>query len=251
MSYGFLPAGTMNIIPYRRAHFKRGERENVMLRDLVRLFVRRRIFGLNLSHFSKKLRLRRKPQLVFSGKNCLVVFWQCHFDKRIILVSAQKNANRLVFARDFFVAVVIVDIHLQLPQILMSQLTRLKFQNNKTAQQTIVEYKIGKELIILQQNALLPSNKTEAITKLKDKLLQMIYNGLFYVAFIVMRLSLQSQELQAHRIFYDLLWRLRYSFFPGNRKYRFLVIAKAKALPKLRVYLPLRLTCRPAVVYGF
>ena len=43
----------------------------------------------------------------------------------------------------------------------MAKLVYLQFHNNVAFQDTVIEYEVGKEIVLINQDALLPSFKTE------------------------------------------------------------------------------------------
>jgi hypothetical protein len=58
-----------------------------------------------------------KIEFVFAGKDGRVVLRQRDFDQFVVLRRAEQDAYRRVFVRQFFIAVEIIDIHLQLPKL--------------------------------------------------------------------------------------------------------------------------------------
>ena len=130
----------------------------------------------------------------------------------------------------------------------MSQFLSLKFYYHKAAQQAIVKHKVSKKLIILYEYSFLTSNESKAITQLQQKLLQVCNKSLLQVFFIIRSLTFQTKEFQNHRIFYYLLWLLRYSFFTSYSQHAFLIITQQEAFIQLTVNLALHLASCPSIV---
>ena len=92
--------------------------------------------------------------------------------------------------RLLFHAVIIIHIHLQLADILMRQFVRLDFDNNEALQQAVIENKIGKEVITIEMQALLPRDKGKTVAEFQQKILQMADNRAFQIFFVIGRLAL-------------------------------------------------------------
>ena len=57
----------------------------------------------------------------------------------------------------------IVQIHIQLRSILMAELVYLQFHNNMTFQDAVIEYEVGKEIILINQDTFLSGFKAESM----------------------------------------------------------------------------------------
>jgi hypothetical protein len=161
-----------------------------------------------------------------TGQDVFVVFGQSHFYHFVVFAGTKENAHGGVFVAELFVAVVIIHVHLQLTQILVGNFPRFNFDDHKAPQQAVVKHQVGKKLIIFEQQAFLPGNKRKAVAQFEQKLLQMADQCRFQFLFVVMGFSLQSQELEYHRVFDDFLRQLRGSLIPGNSHNGILIIAQ-------------------------
>ena len=112
-------------------------------------------------YFLSQFLCGRQIQPVFTSKNCLIGFGQCHFNNGIVFSRTKQNSNGWVFIGQFLIAVVVVDIHLELSQILVCQLTCLQLKDYMAAQQAVIKNKIGKEFVIFKQDTFLTRHKGE------------------------------------------------------------------------------------------
>jgi len=58
-------------------------------------------------------------ELVSTGEDCLVVGRQCHLNDGIVLLLAQQDPNTRVLVLGLHLAVKVVDVHLELPNVPM------------------------------------------------------------------------------------------------------------------------------------
>lgn len=61
----------------------------------------------------------------------------------------------------------------------MRQFLCFQFYHHKATQQAVIKYKVGKELVVLNEYAFLASHKCETASKFKQEFLQMSYQCLF------------------------------------------------------------------------
>ena len=84
---------------------------------------------------------------------CLQFIWTRVFYQCIVLVGTKQNPDRRVFVGSFLIAVVVIYIHLQLPNILVRNLMSFQFDNDETAKQSVVEYQIGEKFVVFKLDA--------------------------------------------------------------------------------------------------
>ena len=132
----------------------------------------------------------------------------------------------------------------------MSQFARLQLNHHKTFQQPVVENQIGKKFVILQQDTFLPGHKSKTLPQFEQEVLQMSDDSRLQIFFIIGCLRLQSQKLQIHGVFDNLLRRLRHALLSRHSQHRLLVVAQQQPFVQLGVYLPLQLPGRPRIVHG-
>lgn len=66
--------------------------------------------------------------------------------------STKQNTDRRIIIRLHHFRFEIVQIHIQLRSILMAELVYLQFHNNMTFQDAVIEYEVGKEIILINQD---------------------------------------------------------------------------------------------------
>ena len=72
----------------------------------------------------------RQIDLIFFRKNGFVVLRQSHFHYSIVFACAEKDSYGRIFIGKFFYAVVIINIHLHLSEILMCDFACFQFEFN-------------------------------------------------------------------------------------------------------------------------
>ncbi len=65
----------------------------------------------------------------------------------------------------------------------MAELVYLQFYNNMAFQDTVIEYEVGKEIILINQDTLLSGFKAESMPHFQQEVLQVVKDGLLQVVF--------------------------------------------------------------------
>ena len=128
-----------------------------------------------------------KYGFIFACEDLRVVFRQGHFDNGIVLILAENDANRRIFFRQLHFAVVVVNIHLHLSDVLMLQLSDFQIEQHKAAEQAVIEHQIDHEMLFVKGKTNLPPDECEAGTKLQQELLQVVDDPAFQFAFRIFR----------------------------------------------------------------
>lgn len=97
--------------------------------------------------------------------------------------STKQNTDRRIIIRLHHFRFEIVQIHIQLRSILMAELVYLQFHNNMTFQDAVIEYEVGKEIILINQDTFLSGFKAESMPHFQQEVLQVVKNGLLQVVF--------------------------------------------------------------------
>ena len=93
-----------------------------------------------LSHLIGQLLFCGQVQLVLRGKNLAIVFRQRVAHHDVVFVGAKQHADGRFFKVGLHVAVVVVDVHLELPQILVRDFVNFDVEQDEALQQPIVEH---------------------------------------------------------------------------------------------------------------
>jgi TolB-like protein len=67
-----------------------------------------------LFQFQPEYLFARKVQLILACQNSFIIFRQCDFDNGVIFIGGKQDADRRIFIDELLIAIVIIDIHLQL-----------------------------------------------------------------------------------------------------------------------------------------
>jgi len=73
----------------------------------------------------------RQYGMVSAGKNLVVIFRQRNFNQGLAFVTAEYNAYGFIFFGEFHKAVIVIDVHRQSDEILVSQLAIFKSEKKK------------------------------------------------------------------------------------------------------------------------
>lgn len=87
----------------------------------------------------------------------------------------------------FDLAVVIIHIHLHLPQVLMRDLSDLKINEDIALEDRMIEHQINKEMIPVQGDAFLPGQEGEPFAELKKKSGEIFHQRALQFVFIELR----------------------------------------------------------------
>ena len=80
------------------------------------------------------------------------------------------------------VTVVVVHVHLHLPNVLVRELAKLQIEEHKTAQEPVVEHEVHLEVVLLVGEALLPAHEGVSAPQLEEELLQVVDDARLQVA---------------------------------------------------------------------
>ena len=69
-----------------------------------------------------------KNRFIFACKDLRIVLRQGHFDNGVVLVLSENDANRRILFRQLHFAVVVVNVHLHLSDVLMLQLSDFQIE---------------------------------------------------------------------------------------------------------------------------
>ena len=106
------------------------------------------------------------------------------------------------------------EIKVHLAGVFGSELVHLEINNNEASKSEVVKEEIDKEILAFNFEWVLTSNKGEADAELQKKLLEMLDEGGFKIAFF--GLLTEAQKIEVVRIFDNLLgefglWRRKSS----------------------------------------
>ena len=111
----------------------------------------------------------------------VLAFRKCQFDGGVIdLLATEQNANGRILIWQLHDSVIIMDIHLHLPQILMRDLGKFQVKHKERTRQAVVEYEIDRVMLFIECETDLPPDKCEAFAKFKHEFLNMVDDSDLY-----------------------------------------------------------------------
>ncbi len=132
-----------------------------------------------------------------------VPFWKSVANNSIVFLCTEYNSNRRIISLIHQLTSVVVDIHLHLTEVLMSQDIGFQVNQHKTFKNIVVKNKINEKVLSIQCESLLSGNKRKPTAKFQEELLEMVNKGLFQVTLINMGIWLNLEEFHYIRIFDD------------------------------------------------
>ncbi len=201
--------------------------------------------------FSLKFRLGGQVQLVAAGEDrLLLVRPEGVADHGVVLVRAQDQPERRIVAFRPALAVVVVHVQLELPQVLMRQLAGLQIDDHEALQDRVVEDQIDVEVVAVQREPFLPGHEGEALAQFQQKGLQVVDQRLLQIRLDQPRGLRQAQKLHDHRVLEDIGGLLDLLALRGQPHQALLVPAQGQPLVQQAVDLPLQFAGRPVVLDG-
>ena len=154
-----------------------------------------------------QLLFARQVQFVFCSEDSLVVQRQRVAHEVCAFVGAEDNADRRIVAGIHQLALVIIHVHLHLPEVGMRQFVRLEVTQDKTTQNIVVEHEIDMVGFPVERQPLLPRHKRKAAPKLHHEFLEVRDEQAFQVLFKMAFALVQSKKFQHEGIAYHTLRR--------------------------------------------
>ena len=95
--------------------------------------------------------LAGQNRFVLAGEDLGVVLRQGHFDNGVVFVLAENDADGGVFFRQFDLAVVVVDVHLHLSNVLVLQFADFQVKEDEAAQKPVVKHQVYDEMLLVKR----------------------------------------------------------------------------------------------------
>ena len=87
---------------------------------------------------------------------------------------AQENADGRILTGQPHLAVVVVDVHLHLSDVLMLQVAALEIDKDKALKNPVEEHEGDAEVTLVERDALLASDEGEALAEFEHELLNVV-----------------------------------------------------------------------------
>jgi hypothetical protein len=136
---------------------------------------------------------------------------------------------------------VIVDVHLQLPEVLVRQLPDLEVQQDERASDPVVKHQVDEEMPAFERDPLLAAHEGEALAQFEQKLLEFGDQGLLQFGFVEPPLVSEAGELQHEWVFHQVGGLAHLMPFLSQGEHARLVSAQGQTLEEQRVDLPIQL----------
>ena len=145
--------------------------------------------------------LAGQNRFVLAGEDLGVVLWQGHFDDGVVFVLAEDNADGGVFFWQLDLAVVVVDVHLHLSNVLVLQFADFQVKEDEAAQEPVVKHQVYDEMLFVKREADLAAHERKAGTEFQQELLKMVDDTAFQLTLGVFRELGQAEKFQDVGVF--------------------------------------------------
>lgn len=119
--------------------------------------------------------------LVACSEELLIFFGQRDLYHRIVLLGAENDAHCWLLVFGTLEPIEPIHVHHHLTEVLVCELPELEVNEDKAAQQPIVENQVNIEVIAFDAQTLLARHETETLAEFQKELLEAIDDGLFEV----------------------------------------------------------------------
>lgn len=112
--------------------------------------------------------LAGQNRFVLAGEDLGVVLRQGHFDNGVVFVLAENDADGGVFLWQFDLAVVVVDVHLHLSDVLVLEFADFQVKEDEAAQKPVVKHQVHDEMLLVKREADLAAHERKAGTEFQE-----------------------------------------------------------------------------------
>jgi hypothetical protein len=126
--------------------------------------------------------------------------------KGLVFAGAKEDANGGLVARCHLVLFVVGNVGVELTEVLVGEGGRFEFDQDMALENPVIEDQVHKEMLVADEEALLPGFETEAMSHFEEKVLESIQQGVFEVRLAHDIAGAQAEELEDVRIADDLAW---------------------------------------------
>ena len=136
--------------------------------------------------------------------------------------GAEYDAKRRIVVPVFYRLVEHAHIHIHLPHILMGNAAGFQINQHKAFEDKIVKNQINEVIAGVGSDEFLSFNECVSFAQFQEKMLQVINDGFFYLAFRVAQVAGQVEEFQYAGVLDEFVFVLlkcrRFFFHFGNNR---------------------------------
>ena len=169
----------------------------------------------------------------------------------VVFLPAEHDADGGILLRQLHMAVVVVHIHLHLPEVLVREFAQLQVDDEVAAQEPVVEDEVEEVVVAIEGEALLPRLKEKAFAQLQEEFFEVRDNGRFEIGFGVTGLLVEAEEFEDERILQDVFGLRDDLPLAGEAFDARFVAAEGEAVVEGGGFLAAEFGERPAFVGGF
>ena len=177
-------------------------------------------------------------RFVLAGEDLGVVLRQSHFDDGVVFVLAEDDADGGVFLWQFDLAVVVVDLHLHLSDVLVFEFADFQVKEDEAAQEPVVKHQVHDEMLLVKGEADLAAHERKAGAEFQKELLEMVDDAAFQLTLGVFRELGQAEKFQDVGVFDGVFRIFDLLAFGGQLIDFFLVRAEGQPLIEGAAILP-------------
>ena len=168
-------------------------------------------------------------ELVFAGMD-VGVLREGEFHHGIVLFAAEQQADGGILLWQLHVAVVVIDIHLHLTEVLMGEFAKFQIDDEVAAEDAVVKDEVEEVVVAIEGEPLLARLEEKAFSKLQKELFQVADDGGFQITLGVADLFIEAEEFEDVRFLEQILRRFDDLPLGGEAFHTGLVAAQQQAL---------------------
>ena len=173
------------------------------------------------------------------------------FHQQFVFVACENDANRRVVALGIFLVSEVAEVEIHLADVVVLDFFELQIDQNKTAENAVVENQIDAVVGVIDRYPILPTDKGEAFAEFQQEWLEVVANAGLELGFVD-RVGLRDfEELEDERIAEE-VGRFFHSVpLIGQLQDLLLVLAGSEPQEERRFLLALEVPDTPSLPQGF
>jgi len=194
---------------------------------------------------------RGKLKEVFPDEEVLVHIGGGVFDKSLVFISNQENADGRIVRLFADLGAIVVQVGVELSCVFMGEGSHFQLDEDMAFENAVVKHEIDEEVFLADEKTLLAGFETEAMSEFQEEVLKMVEEGCFKVAFFDGEMIREAEELESVNVFGEVAGQAGAGVFLSDSGEKFGVVRKTGTLEVEAGNLAFQLAHRPSSLDGF